>query len=472
MIVIGQNTISNPGFETITSNVTGPDQVYKAVGWIKGCGTHYNVNASPPNYESLATPDLFDRYSTSSSFDFPAGQNPPYVYERTGKDRFVYMSGGYTKMVNGVSRIYYCETVKGTLSEALIANCSYSISFYACPSPGSTPVLLYNKVEVLLRKEGDCNNSKTIFTSTNISNTAWTQYSGTFTLTQAEVNIGYNRVEFRMTPTPLGYYGEPGISHSVYLDDVSLTKNYSTINPDFTIQAIHVPGNTTYTVTAYVSSVPAGSSFAWEVAEVDVYGNVIPNTVLSNPPSWWNQSLLYVNPFPGYCCLPNVTQGNGTFYFGHRYRITRGTWGPCANWTSISKVVYIGPPTKSGSNITTIELDTIYKPDFEKFMNHNQAIDRTLGPNNLTVVNKIDEISVAPNPCSGFIEVNNLDSEIIHDGKFSLYNLDGKDVTKSSQISYFQNNIRFDVSRLRDGVYFLRVVYDKQIRMIKIIKLN
>ena len=174
---IGQNIISNPSFEN-GSTVTWTDQIYKATGWSKDCGLVYAPNIGPPDYGVPGTPDLFDKNCYNLTEDHCVGI--PYnkwatLNERTNKNRYANLSGGSTQIYNGNNIVSYGETVKGTLTAGLVANCVYSISFYAAAIQGYhingsqlPPTFLnpdpnYNKIQVVLRKDDDCSNQLVIF---------------------------------------------------------------------------------------------------------------------------------------------------------------------------------------------------------------------------------------------------------------------------------------------------------------------
>jgi len=99
-----------------------------------------------------------------------------------------------------------------------------------------------------------------------------------------------------------------------------------------------------------------------------------------NPSNWWNSSLLYSNTFPGYCCNSGTTSGNGTFQLGRKYKVVRGTWGPCHPYVSITKYVYMAT-----SGMVLIE--------------EERAINKSIG---------VDEVTfgIYPSPASTEIRIN------------------------------------------------------------------
>jgi hypothetical protein len=113
------------------------------------------------------------------------------------------------------------------------------------------------------------------------------------------------------------------------------------ISSDFTLTASFPSGGGSYQLSAIPSATPLG--FWWEVSEIDITtGVVVSGTTMTNPSNWWVAPFITNNIFPGYCCNPTTSSGYGVFVIGHKYRITRGTWGPCSPWNSTSKTVYMG----------------------------------------------------------------------------------------------------------------------------------
>jgi hypothetical protein len=230
--------------------------------------------------------------------------------------------------------------------------------------------------------------------------------------------------------TPLNY--SSSYSHTVFLDDFDLHRIETTINPDFNLDCYHPLGSPNYVVTASINNVPEGSGFWWEVNEVDINtGNIIPNTTLTNPSSWWDETLKLNNSFPGYCCQTNVISGNGTFLYGHKYKITRGAWGPCSSWHSTTKYVYMGPDPKNGQEIKLIE-------------NTDEALN---GPFDNT-------IAILPNPVKDICQI------FIHDTEnerfeISLYSLGGALLINSQTVNSNEFN-EFNFSMLTPGIYILK----------------
>lgn len=459
-----QNLINNPSFETGTIPTTF-DQVAYATDWSRDCGrVYHNVSGG----SNPGSPDLFDSRSTNTCYD--ATNKWGAVAPRTGY-RYVGFAGG-SFAVNG--SYYFAETVKGTLNTALIADCPYTISFYAasirntydCTTSAidnvlATPNATYNKIEVVLRKDNDCSTGKSVFISGSLNNTTWTQYSGTFTLSAADVAAGYNRIEFRFMAPPNSSVSTG--NRITFLEDVSLTQGNNPISSDFTLSASNPAGSpTNYIVTASVASVPAGSGFYWEVSEINPVTNaVIPGTTMTNPSNWWGTALYYTNTFPGYCCNSTVTTGNGTFLLGHKYRVTRGTWGPCATWQSTTKTVYMNIGGKSSGTegyYIEIEEDPTYNPPMPKDLSLKLTAGLSEG--------KISNFQVYPNPSHGVFRIQQAvatDEETM----MNVYDAFGKLLLTQP---YDANETIIDLTEQDAGIYFIQFLTDKHVEMLPIVK--
>lgn len=487
-----QNLISNPGFEN-GPVVYDENQVSHATGWNVGCGLFYSSTAGPPLYGYPGTPDLFDVYATC-----PSQVNIPLTKwgtrsERTGHLRYVGFAGGSYMYKNGTIMNFANESIIGTLEQPLHAFCSYTVSFYAaaiqgyhinCPQSPFSPIYYppdpnYNKVEVVLRKDGGCTDEYVVFVSSNVTNTTWNQYSGTFVCPIYIANWDPNKVEFRLSSFPIGYNSPYTSTHHVFLDDVNITRNNTPLISDFGLVGNLPAGSQTYIVTATVQTVPSGSSFWWEVSEIDRYtGQIVPNTTLTNPSSWWIQQLWYINTFPGYCCNPNISTGNGVFYYGHKYRITRGTWGPCSNWTSTTKTIYIGPLNEDEDKIAEgvnyiIETDSNYRLDentMRLIMSENETIYQHSELQLTHDSTLTTQLSLYPNPCYSYLEIRlSPDQGLLKHIK--IFNLDGQnlEVKKTKENS---NTIILDVHNFLPGLYVLQLFDGENYFTKKFMKLN
>jgi hypothetical protein len=348
---VTQNLINNPSFESGTIPTTA-DQVPYATGWDRGCGTWRTSGGSVIQ----GSPDLFDSRSVDCKHDAPSNKWAISLSPHNGGYRYVGLSGGYEYMF-GVYGPWYGETVRGTLSEALTSSsCTYKVTFRAaaerdyqyplnqCVTYLPVAASTHNKIQVVLRKDNICTSEVWVYTTPQITSSSWTEYTGWFTLTSQQAAVGYNKIEFRLMPEP-NNDSNNGTVHVVFLDNVSLEKEMNSTghSSDFTLIGTAIAGNNVnYKVTASVASIPADAGFYWEVSEIHpTTGVVISGTTMTNPTNWWHSSLWYTNTFPGYCCNSSPITGDGTFLLGHKYRVTRGVWGPCHPWTQTVKTVYM-----------------------------------------------------------------------------------------------------------------------------------
>ena len=126
---------------------------------------------------------------------------------------------------------------------------------------------------------------------------------------------------------------QTGDGNDLAIDDIALFE-LSPLDPQYSLfeTATSNISSTTYNVTATpTKSLPTtgGCSYWWEVCEVDIAGNCIPGTIISNPSEWWTSK----TNFPGY----NGTGGlPDVFQIGKRYKIRRGVWCECNSWSQSS----------------------------------------------------------------------------------------------------------------------------------------
>jgi hypothetical protein len=475
--VNAQNSIQNPSLEQLSSSVTGQNQISKAIGWSNGCAGNMSSSTNPPFFVP-GTPDLFDADATCTTLVGIPLNKWSNLQERNGSGRYAGISGGRLRNIQGTTYKCYGESIKGTLTEPLIANCNYSISFYAAAIRGYnlycsnyspeylSPDPQYNRIEVVLRNGNNCTLEKVVFISSPITSYNWSKYTGYFSLSSQDINQGYNKIEFRLKLYPLNYYSD--YSHIVYLDDFSLNKIDTPLSSDFNLEGFHISGSSTYTITASVPYIPSGTSFWWEVSEIDLNsGTVVPNTTLTNPSSWWNQNLLLINTFPGYCCNSSATYGNGIFYYGHKYRITRGVWGPCSNWNTTSKTIYIGSMTSTRQieESALIETDTTYNPVVEILQSNN--IGTSMNNSNLPQV-LTEQVQVFPNPFESGVTVSLPEQLYTTDVYIERYSFSGQIILKRSTLD--SNFPYFDLSKYPSGMYFIKVISKNQQLISKIIK--
>jgi hypothetical protein len=233
-------------------------------------------------------------------------------------------------------------------------------------------------------------------------------------------------------------------------DLVTITVNPSpVISADFALTGSIPIGSTLYyIVTANVLAVPAGSGFFWEISEIDNLGNVVPSTTITNPSNWWNPSLYFTNPFPGYdvpnTSFVNTIVGNGKFYLGHKYRITRGTWGPCTPYTTVSKEIYLcsGCKMANGQPGFIVE-NSSYAPSKEEIMNKSKT--RT--------IDLASTSNVFPNPNNGAFTItsSNLETTL----KITVRDLLGKVVlTETKSINDGKVQMQLNCN---NGTYLVEV---------------
>lgn len=427
-----------------------------ATGWSKDCGK--TLGTGPTHPVNPGTPDLFDERSTTCAVSIPTNK---WASNRTCRlvndERYVGFTGGYTE--DGTA--YYAETVMGTLTETINTTCTYRVSLYAAAAEGGknspcgivTTDLVqsdYNMVQVVLRKNGDCTTEKVVFTSPNMNSLNWTYASGTFSLTPTEAAIGFNRIEFRLTPYPdHTFHG----NHSVFMDNVSLLKLTATpLNSDFTLNASNPSGSpTNYIVNATASSLPSGASHSWSVCEVDITtGADIAGTCMITPANWSGASFQVNNTFPGYCCNTSATSGNGTFLLGHKYRVTHATWGPCNAYSDVTKTVYMN----TGGRPEIVE-------DISPASNGPEVHEKS-------VIDSGMEIAVFPNPSNGRIHVDLIGLPIDRSATIEVFMSNGS-LVHSMQTGHSLNII--DLSSVPKGTYFVRV-FDGSESTVKVIALE
>ncbi|MCW3071335.1 MAG: hypothetical protein JWO44_1225 [Bacteroidetes bacterium] len=324
-----QNLILNPGFES-GSIPTLNDQVPLATNWEKGCALFPDGNQG--------SPDLFDSRSTNCDVDVPANKWGSRNVRTTGTYRYV----GFNGNSNASGLAYFGESVKGKLSQALVSDCSYSISFWASAIDGLATFCspytpkgpsVNTKMEVVLRKDGDCTNFKIVYTSGAITQQTWTNFSSTFTLTPAEAAFGYNKVEFRLNNN---YATDVSHTHSVYLDDVSLSSIPLMLN---------VTGNSSFCLNDLLSFTGSSnltlSNHFWEIAECDASG------AYTNPSASWNQ---WFSGTPGAFTFPAL----GFITCGNYYKIKLAGGNGCNGWTEFNKIIFINcnPVATAGADVT------------------------------------------------------------------------------------------------------------------------
>lgn len=345
-----QNLILNPDFEVGTIP-TANNQVGYATNWANGCA---KFNSSSPG-----SPDLFDArstvcdpYITANNIRVPLNKWANRNVRTAGTNRYV----GFSSSGNANGLQYYGESVLGTLSQTLTANCTYSISFWASAIDGydlvcyGSPTYMTpstsNKMEVVLRKSGDCTTNKIVYTSSSITVQNWVQFTSSFTLTAAEAAAGYDRIEFRMNNN---WGPDATKSHIVFLDDVSLS---------FTPMVPAVTGPTAFCDGApltFTGSLTGGasSSYYWDIEPCDAAGTVTGPLIWSN----WYTGTPGVFTFPNDLGLPcnayykvKLAVSNGCTYWIETFTIIHINCNPTANAGADQTICYgtcatLGDPT-------------------------------------------------------------------------------------------------------------------------------
>lgn len=246
----------------------------------------------------------------------------------------------------------------------------------------------------------------------------------------------------------------------------------STLNPDFTLSGSTIVGNTTdYRITATPVMTPPG--FWWEISEVDVVsGSVIPGTTVTNNETWWHAPFITGNTFPGYdyssttaplatgystsapYATPPYTSTSfpvlnpGKFKLGKKYRITRGVWGPCLLWASISKTIYINSGLVKRNNDPFIVEDDAYSPSMpSNLATHTKVEKDKLG------LSTLENINVYPNPNNGLfvlVTPNESAKDVL------IYDVTGSLVYSEKNVH--DRTLQINMSDFANGFYYLKVI--------------
>ncbi len=204
----GQNLIPNGDFEALNSfgynpNGTMPNFFNQYVpNWSNGCPTSSGFQGSP---------DIFSTQNTVCNAKVPANAWANNMPVRVAGTK------NYAGMWGGI------EALRCGINQPLVANTTYTFSFYAtrnqghfnCSPTGGGPDGTELKVKVRLKKSTDpCNGGLDILTSQPITFGTWQNVTTSFTLTAAQVALGYDRIEFRTETNYSGTY--------FFMDDVTL----------------------------------------------------------------------------------------------------------------------------------------------------------------------------------------------------------------------------------------------------------
>ncbi len=191
-----------------------------------------------------------------------------------------------------------------------------------------------------------------------------------YSLTYQPTNISppsglcsWQLVTFNFTPTTTSATitiklrdTQPGDGNDLAIDDIALFE-LSPLDLQYSLfeTATSNLSSTTYNVTATPSKplpTTGGCSYWWEVCEVDIAGNCISGTIISNPQEWWTSA----TNFPGY----NGTGGlsgslpPGVFQIGKRYKIRRGVWCECNSWSQSSFIFEYNRSARKKFKITKV----------------------------------------------------------------------------------------------------------------------
>lgn len=302
------NLILNPSFEsgTVPPGSTTPlDPIGNYVtNWTVGCG-------SP-----AGSPDIFDPSAP------PCG-NPTSVDAPNNKwgSLNAFLGSRYVGFTNG-------EPVLGSLSQTLVAGCTYRVRMRVAESTiiyGNCGVNNQSNtadmvIEVRLRNSvNTCNaGSLLLYTSGTFNTTSWNYFDYTFVATAAMT--AYDRIEFKCETTTI-IQGNP-YSRPVYLDDVGLDKASVAITV--------VSGGTTVCAGTEVnlSAVNGGTwtaspndpTLAGQQNNASIFVTPLVTTTYTNTASCSNaQVTITVNPSPvvnlgpdqSVCGGTNIFAGNG-----------------------------------------------------------------------------------------------------------------------------------------------------------------
>lgn len=202
----GPEQILNPGFDA-GQVVTGGSQITKATNWEQGCGKRYdNVSQT---YVYAYSADLIDNNSTSVSYDEPHQNGISHtITSQDGDGRFAAFYGNsQTNPANYPYITYpaeaYGESIKGSLA-APLNGFMYKVSLWAAGKTVTSNGLMHPNlvIQAVLRKNNDCTTEKVVYTTPVITSLDWQYYTGTFSLTAADVAQGYNKIEFRVPLLP------------------------------------------------------------------------------------------------------------------------------------------------------------------------------------------------------------------------------------------------------------------------------
>ncbi|MCW3077106.1 MAG: type sorting protein [Bacteroidetes bacterium] len=302
--------------------------------------------------------------------------------------------------------------------------------------------------------------SATSFTAYGAVNYTWTSASGSTTGNT-----------FTANPTSTTVYTVTGSDGCACITPTTFTINVTPgtpFNPDFALAGNTIIGNSTdFNITA--SPIVSTASFFWEISELDlVTSAIVPNTTMTNAQTWWYAPFIANNTFPGYnwnytnyaawpASSPMPTPpysgsgipAKGVLKLGHKYRITRGTWGQCAPWASISKTIYLC----SGCKTATGDAFIIENDSYSPAMPQGLMLATSITPVKLNVD---EESTIFPNPNNGVFTLS-LNSKSLKD--IYIYDVTGKVVYENKGVN--DNEIIIDLNDYSKGIFIVRITDGK-----------
>lgn len=352
------NLILNPNFEQgSVPNAAG--QIDYATYWSDGCGVQ-SFNGLP-----VITSDLYDAAIENGGpmcrFDVPVNRHHTNLPGKIGNRYAGFISGGPN--TPGEPLNDYGEAIRGTFSQALAASCTYNFKMHIANAerriynPGnglgtgncdetSTPYIVDpgKIVEVVLRKDDDCDLEKVVLTFNLNDSQSWSAYEGSFSLNQQDAAEGYNRFEVRraFTSNDLRIAFD---AFSLYVDpdaldlipSISGDDNFCSGDP-LTFIGDEGPGTP--------------NVHMWEIAESDEFGNLIAGGFT------WNT---WITGAPGTYTFPS----NLNLVCNRYYRVAMVLVNDCYDWIGTTKVIRINcnPKVPKSANYRICEGDCITLAD-------------------------------------------------------------------------------------------------------------
>lgn len=352
-LAFGQNLITNGDFETVTTPFT-VGTVANAAGWVNGCSTW------SPNPGS---PDLISYYATQTFLQIP-------LDGRIGARNNGFQNRTFVGMMGGPADPNfppgYRESIIGTINEPLSADYEYTVGLWvaAWSMPNSTAPVFH--VEIILRKPGNCTAEKLVYSSGNVPvlnhgnvgspTSNWSNITGTFTLTGADIAEGYTRMEIRLN-------GDMTMMRTG-IDDVSLTKRllpkaaFSFVTPGQTYTMVDTPWGPTQVTQVCAAPAPTETTIlingSASANESGYYISVTPwdpEDWVSTGAAMFNNWVTPLQPVPA--TNINISTLSGvTIQSGQTYLVTLAVGNP---WHSVHQLFRVNPlPTLNAGADQTI----------------------------------------------------------------------------------------------------------------------